>query len=87
MRQLVGETFVGVVSGISEWGFYVEESATKAEGLVRMHALTDDYYELDAKNYRLIGKRVKKRYALGDCIRVRLVGADLERRTLDFVPA
>jgi ribonuclease R len=80
----VGDEFDATISGVTEWGIYVEDTVTKAEGMLRLRALKDDYYELDEKNYRLVGKRTRKTYSLGDKLRVRLITADQERRTLDF---
>src|SRR3989344_3049798 len=80
----VGKTFEAIVSGVAEWGIYVEEVETKAEGLVRMRALGSDYFVLDKKNYRVVGERTKKTYSLGDRLRVKLVSADLDTRTIDW---
>ena len=63
---------------------YIEEKETKCEGMVRLRDLRDDYYNLDGKNYRLVGEKTKKTYALGDTIRFKVVGADPERKTLDY---
>ncbi|MDP3735350.1 MAG: ribonuclease R [bacterium] len=82
----VGEEFDALVSGVTEWGIYVEEKTSRAEGMIALRSLTDDYYELDAHNYRMVGSRTKRAFSLGEKLRVRLVGADLDRRTLDFVP-
>lgn len=84
MSERIGQTFDGVVSGVSEWGVYVEEVETKAEGMVRLKNMTDDFYELDAKQYAVVGKRTCKKYSLGDKVRIKLVTADLERKILDF---
>ncbi|OHA18822.1 MAG: ribonuclease R [Candidatus Taylorbacteria bacterium RIFCSPHIGHO2_01_FULL_45_63] len=84
MKERVGQTFDGVVSGVTEWGIYVEDRETKSEGLVRLKDLENDYYEIDQKNYRVIGKKTKKKYTLGDPVRFTVMGADIERKTLDF---
>lgn len=84
MLDKVGQEFDGVISGVTEWGIYVEEKKTKAEGLIHVKNLTGDFYAIDAKNYALIGGRTKKRYRLGDPIRFRLKTADLDKRMLDF---
>ncbi|MBX4200245.1 ribonuclease R [Candidatus Parcubacteria bacterium] len=84
METHVGEDFDAVVSGVSEWGIYVEEVNTKAEGMVRLKDMTDDYYELNEKIYAVIGKNTGKKYSLGDRVRVKLTNADHERKTLDF---
>lgn len=85
MLNHIGEEFDATVSGVSEWGVYVEETETKAEGLVRMRNMTDDMYTLDPKTYSVVGTQTKKKYALGDSVRVKLISADLEKRILDYV--
>src|SRR3989344_4578996 len=84
MQDKVGQEFKVVISGVTEWGMYVEDPDTKVEGLVRIKDLGDDYYRLDKKNYCIVGERTKKKFSLGDSIRVRLAAADLDRKTLDF---
>ena len=84
MQDKVGQEFDVVISGVTEWGMYVEDPDTKVEGLVRIKDLGDDYYRLDQKNYCIVGERTKKKFSLGDSIRVRLAAADLDRKTLDF---
>jgi ribonuclease R len=85
MQDHIGEEFDATVSGVSEWGVYVEEVNTKAEGLVRLRDMTDDFYELDKKNYAIVGKKSGKKYSLGSKVRVKLTASDPERKTLDFV--
>ncbi len=85
MQEHIGEVFDGVISGVTEWGLYVEEFNTKSDGMVSLRNLTDDFYVLDEKNYALVGEKTKKRYSLGDKVKVKLLGADLDRRTLDYV--
>lgn len=85
MQTHVGETFDAVISGVTQWGVYVEEKNTKAEGMIRMRDLGDDFYELDEKHYALLGTRTRKKLSLGDRVRVKLTKADLDARTLDFV--
>ena len=84
METKVGQEFDATITGVTEWGIYVEEKETRSEGLIRMRDLSDDFYILDEKNYCLIGKNKKKKYALGDPIRVKLVRANVEDRLLDF---
>ena len=84
MNDHVGEEFDATISGVSEWGIYVEEVNTKAEGMVRLKSMTDDFYELDVKNYAVIGQKTGKKYSLGDKIRVKLIASDMERKNLDF---
>lgn len=84
MGDRIGQEFDGVVSGISEFGLYVEESASKCEGMVPLRNLTGDYYDFDEDNYRLVGRRHHRIYNLGDKVRFRVERANLERRQLDF---
>ncbi len=81
----VGEVFDATISGVSEWGIYVEEVETKADGMVKLKDMTDDYYELDQKNYSVVGQKSKKRYSLSDKVKVKLMAADPERKQLDFI--
>lgn len=86
MSGKVGQTFEGIVSGVTEWGMYVEERETKAEGLVHVRNLPD-FFTLDKKHYRLVGSKSRKSYSLGDPVRVKLLKADVQGMTLDFVLA
>ncbi len=86
MSRFVGEEFTGVISGITNWGFYVELPNT-VEGLVRMSDLADDYYIFDEKNYELVGERTGKTYKLGQSVRVTVSGTDPVLRSVDFVLA
>ena len=80
----LGEVFDGVISGVTEWGLYVEIDSNKCEGMVPIRDLTDDYYEFDEKNYWIIGRHTNTRYRLGDKITIRVARANLERKQLDF---
>ena len=84
MKDKLGQVFDGVVSGVTEWGLYVELNENKCEGLVPIRDLDDDYYEFDDKNYCLLGRRTKRIYRLGDAITVKVAQANLERKQLDF---
>ncbi|WP_460985366.1 ribonuclease R [Spirosoma fluminis] len=77
-------TFEGVISGVTEFGFFVEITENSCEGLVRMQDLSDDYYEFDKDNYRIIGQRTKKMYTFGDQVEVRVKETNLSRRSMDF---
>jgi ribonuclease R len=83
----IGETFDAVISGVTERGLYVEEQTTHADGMIRIKDVGDDYFEYDEKHYRLIGRRTKKAFQLGDPIRVKLLAARIPEKELDFVPA
>ncbi len=80
----IGETFEAIISGVSKWGVYVEEKESRAEGMVRLFEMKDDFYVFDEKNYCLLGQNSGKRFRLGDSIKVKLLKADLKMRTLDF---
>ena len=84
MQEHIGEEFDAIVSGVSEWGVYVEEINTKADGMVKLRDMKDDFYELNEKLYAIVGKSTGKKYSLGDKIRVKLIASDSERKTLDF---
>ena len=84
MEDKLGQVFDGVVSGVTEWGLYVELNENKCEGLIPIRDLDDDYYEFDEKNYCLLGRRTKRTYQLGDLITVKVAQANLERKQLDF---
>ena len=84
MKDKLGQVFDGVVSGVTEWGLYVELNENKCEGLVPIRDLDDDFYEFDDKNYCLLGRRTKRTYQLGDAITVKVAQANLERKQLDF---
>lgn len=84
MQGMLNEDFEGLVSGITEWGVFVEIIETRCEGMVRMSDMNDDYYEFDEKNYRIIGRRNKKIITLGDKVKVKVVKTDVDRRTIDL---
>jgi len=84
MMNKVGKTFDGIITGVTEWGIYAEDEETKAEGMIRLATLEDDYYVLDAKNYTIVGEKTKNKYSLGQKIKIKLVNADLERRIIDY---
>lgn len=75
----------GIVSGVTEWGVYIEIVETKCEGMVRMADMLDDYYEFDEENYRIIGKRSKKIIQLGDDVKVKVKKTDIDKRTIDLI--
>lgn len=84
MSDKLGRVYDGVISGVTEWGLYVELNENKCEGLIPMRDLDDDFYEFDEKNYCLIGRRKKRQYRLGDPITIKVAQANLERKQLDF---
>ncbi|WP_366925876.1 ribonuclease R [uncultured Clostridium sp.] len=86
MEQYIGQEFDGVISGVTNWGFYVELPST-VEGLVHINELRDDYYLFDELHYELIGEMTRKTYKLGQPIRVQVTGCDRFAKTIDFIPA
>lgn len=84
MQERIGQTFDGVISGVAEFGIFVEENETKCEGIVRLTDLGNDYYIFERENYRVIGKNTRKRYTLGDKMRIRVKAVDLERKSIDY---
>lgn len=85
LKDKLGEDFEGIISGVTNFGLFVEVSENLAEGLIRLSDIDDDYYEFNEKNYSLIGRRTKKVYRLGDKITVKLIRVDEERREVDFL--
>jgi ribonuclease R len=84
LQDQVGVEYTGIVSGVTEWGMYVEIQENKCEGMVRLRDITDDFYTLDEKNYAIIGQRKKKTYQLGDEVQIKVKKVDLEKRQIDF---
>ena len=85
MKDHQDEEFLGVISGVTEWGIYVEIISNKCEGMIRLRDMTDDHYIFDQDEYAVIGQRSKKVYQLGDEVYVKVKNADLIKRHLDFV--
>ena len=85
MSRYIGEEFDGVISGVTNWGLYVELPNT-VEGMIRMNALDDDYYIFDEEHYELTGEMTRKTYKLGQRIRVRVMNTDRMLKTIDFIP-
>ena len=85
MSKHVGQTFSGVISGITEWGIYVEEKETKCEGLVKVRDMNDDFYIFNEKHLALIGQKKKKTYKLGDRIKIKVKNVDLEKKNIDYL--
>ncbi len=85
MSTRIGEKFEGVITGVTEWGLYVEEKQTKCEGMIRMRELGDDYYTFDKKHMSIIGKKTKRKYSLGDKVSIKVKGADMNKKTIDYL--
>ena len=84
MADRMGITYDAIITGVTEWGLYAEIIDNKCEGLIPMRDLDDDYYVLDERNYRLIGRRTHKCYALGDTVKIQVAHCNLEKKQLDF---
>ena len=87
MGERIGEVYDGVISGVTEWGIYVEINENKCEGMIAMRDLGNDFYEFDEKNYCLIGRRHHQKFSLGDPIKIKVARANLAKKQLDFVLA
>ncbi|MCE9585444.1 ribonuclease R [Candidatus Nomurabacteria bacterium] len=85
MSSRIGQTFEGIISGITEWGMYVEEIETKCEGMIRVRDLTDDFYIYNEKKLELLGQKKKKSYKLGDKVKIKVKNVDLEKKTIDYI--
>jgi ribonuclease R len=84
MSDKLERPFDGVISGVTEWGIYVEIIENQCEGMVALRDLEDDFYEYDEENYRIIGRSNGKIYTLGDKVKIEVVKADLQKKQLDF---
>ena len=84
MQDRIGQEYDGTISGVTEYGLYVEINENKCEGMVPLRDLDDDYYEFDEKQYCLWGRRTHKRYSLGDEVRIKIASANLDRKQLNF---
>ena len=87
MQDKLGEVFEGVISGVTEWGIYVEIIENQCEGMISIRDLDDDFYEYDEKNYCIRGRYKGTEYTLGNPIKISVVKADLQKKQLDFVIA
>ena len=84
MADRMGQVFDAVISGVTEWGIYAEIIENKCEGMIAIRSLGGDYFEFDEKNYCLIGQRTRKRYRLGDHVKVKVVRCNLEKKQMDY---
>ena len=84
MSDKIGRVFDGVISGVTEWGIYVEIIENQCEGMVAIRELQDDYFEYDEENYCIRGRHSGKVYMLGDKVSVEVARADLQKRQLDY---
>ena len=84
LENNIGKEYKGLISGVTEWGMYVEILENKCEGMIRLRDIADDFYVLDEKNYCIIGQRKHKKYQLGDEVMIRVKKVDLSKRQIDF---
>ena len=84
MADRMGQVFDAVISGVTEWGIYAEIIENKCEGMIGIRSLGGDYFEFDEKNYCIIGQRTRKRYRLGDHVKVKVVRCNLEKKQMDY---
>jgi exoribonuclease R len=86
LEKHVGESFMGVISGVTEWGVYVELTDNYCEGMIRISAFRDDYYTFDSKNFCIEGERTGRIFQLGDPMKITVKNVDLDRKQIDFEP-
>jgi ribonuclease R len=84
LQDKVGQKFEGIISGISEWGFYVELTENHCEGMIPMRDLDDDFYEYDEKNYCLVGVQTRRRFVIGQKVTIEIARTNLAKRQMDF---
>ena len=84
MMDKIGNIYLGTMSGIQEWGLYVELNENKCEGMVPARDLNDDFYIFDEKNYQMVGEHTRKSYQLGDEVVIRVAKCNLEKKQMDF---
>ena len=84
MQDKIGKEFMGVVSGLTEWGIYIEVVENKCEGMVSIKSIVDDFYEFDEEEYMIIGRQTGRKFEIGDEVKIEVVNANLSRRQLDY---
>ncbi len=85
MQDKLGQIFDGVISGITEWGMYIEIEKTKIEGMVALRDLEDDYYTFDEKNFCIVGHKKHRKYQLGDALKVQIIRTNLYKKQIDMM--
>jgi len=80
----IGKEYNGIITGVTDWGIYVEEEETKCEGMVKLRDLGDDFYTLNTKTYTVTGSTSGKKYTLGDKVKIKVMGADMEKKMIDY---
>ena len=84
LSDKIGQTFYGLISGVSKWGLFVEIEGNKCEGMVSLKTMADDYYYLDEDNYQVIGQRYGHKYKLGDRVKIKIIRVDIAKKQMDF---
>ena len=84
MQDKIGQEYEGAVSGLTEWGMYVEVDETHIEGMVPLREIRSDFFEFDEEHYRIVGRRTRRLYRLGDRVRIRVKDANLDQRIIDY---
>ena len=85
MSSRIGQEFDGIVSGLADWGVFVEDKLSRCEGLIRLRDLGDDFYTFDERKYTITGEKYGEKFTLGKALRIKVVKADLETKTIDYV--
>ena len=84
MMNKIGEEFEGIISGVADWGIYVQEQGSLADGMVKLSSIKGDFFEHEKSKYRIKGQKTGKIYRLGDEVKVKLIRADKDERQIDF---
>lgn len=84
MSYRIGKNFEGIVSGVSEWGVYIEEKETKCEGMIKLKDIAGDYFDVNSSKTAVVGQKTKKTYKIGDKVKVRVARVDMEKKTIDY---
>lgn len=85
MSNRIGDIFTGIITGVTEWGLYIEEKETRCEGMVKIRDLGNDYYIFDKKHMCIKGTKSHKKYTLGDKVKFKVIGADMNKKTIDYL--
>jgi len=84
LKNKIGEQFLGTITGVTDWGLYVELDKNKCEGLIKTTSIKNDYFIFDKKTHSIIGNSTNIKYQLGQKVKIKILKADLERKQLDF---
>jgi ribonuclease R len=85
MQDKLGQIFDGVISSLTEWGMYIEIADTKIEGMIALKDMDDDYYTFDEKNFCINGHKHKRKFQLGDALKVQIIRTNLSRKQIDMM--